>query len=112
MSAYLAEFVARMINTFLVKGIYRLKVLGAENILADDGAVLICNHVSYADASLIDASFSRPVRFIMDRDFYNIPWLKPICKLGRTIPISAKDTPKKIADNRDRIVTKPPAAKQ
>ncbi len=96
-TTYLIEFVPRLISAVLVRFIYRTKVVGAGNIPADGGALLICNHVSYADAPLLDAACPRPVRFVMDRDFYDIPWLKPICKLGRTIPILAKDPPKKIA---------------
>jgi acyl-[acyl-carrier-protein]-phospholipid O-acyltransferase/long-chain-fatty-acid--[acyl-carrier-protein] ligase len=96
-TTYLIEFVPRLISAVLVRLIYRTRVVGAGNVPADGGALLICNHVSYADAPLINAACSRPVRFVMDRDFYDIPWLKPICKLGRTIPILAKDPPKKIA---------------
>jgi acyl-[acyl-carrier-protein]-phospholipid O-acyltransferase/long-chain-fatty-acid--[acyl-carrier-protein] ligase len=96
-TTYLIEFVPRLISAVLVRFIYRPKVVGAGNVPTDGGALLICNHVSYADAPLIDAACPRPVRFVMDRNFYDIPWLKPICKLGRTIPILAKDPPKKIA---------------
>lgn len=96
-TAYLIEFVARLISAALVKLIYKLKVLGAANIPTDGGVLLICNHVSYADAPLLDAASPRPVRFVMDRGLYNLAPLKPICALGRTIPISATDPPKKIA---------------
>ncbi len=96
-TTYLIEFVPRLISAVLVRFIYRPRVVGTGNIPIEGGALLICNHVSYADASLIDAACPRPVRFVMDRDFYDIPWLKPVCRLARTIPILAKDPPKKIA---------------
>jgi acyl-[acyl-carrier-protein]-phospholipid O-acyltransferase/long-chain-fatty-acid--[acyl-carrier-protein] ligase len=94
---YLAEFLLRFLSSVLVRLVYHPKVTGVDNVPARGGVLLICNHVSYADAPLLAAACPRPVRFVMDRDFYNIPWLKPICKLGRTIPILAKDPPKKIA---------------
>ncbi len=96
-TVFLFEFLLRFLCIVLVKLIYRIKVVGAENIPTTGGALVVCNHVSYADALLLSSSMSRPLRFVMDRDFYNIPWLKPICKLCRTIPISANDPPKKLA---------------
>jgi len=94
---YLAEFLLRFLNSVLVKISYHPEFTGVENVPARGGALLICNHVSYADAPLLAAACPRPVRFVMDRDFYEIPYLKPICKLARTVPILAKDPPKKIA---------------
>jgi acyl-[acyl-carrier-protein]-phospholipid O-acyltransferase/long-chain-fatty-acid--[acyl-carrier-protein] ligase len=93
----LAEFLLRFLSSVLVSFVYHPKFTGVENVPARGGALLICNHVSYADAPLLAAACPRPVRFVMDRDFYDIPWLKPICRLARTITILAKDPPKKIA---------------
>jgi acyl-[acyl-carrier-protein]-phospholipid O-acyltransferase/long-chain-fatty-acid--[acyl-carrier-protein] ligase len=92
----LAEFLLRFLSAVLVRIVYHPRFTGVENVPARGGVLLICNHVSYADAPLLAAACPRPVRFVMDRDFYDIPWLKPICKLGRTITILAKDPPKKI----------------
>ena len=98
-TAYLVGFIARLISAAVVKLVYSVKVFGAQNIPTDGGALLICNHASYADAPLLDAASTRPVRFVMDRDFYNIALLKPICVLAGTIPISATDPPRKIASS-------------
>jgi acyl-[acyl-carrier-protein]-phospholipid O-acyltransferase/long-chain-fatty-acid--[acyl-carrier-protein] ligase len=92
----LAEFLLRFLSSVLVRLIYHPRFTGAENVPARGGALVICNHVSYADAPLLAAACPRPVRFVMDRGFYELAYLKPICKLARTIPISAKDPPKKI----------------
>ena len=96
-TVFLFEFLLRFLCTVLVKIIYRVKVVGAENIPATGGALVVCNHVSYADAPLLCASMPRPLRFVMDRDFYNMPVLKTISDIVRTIPISANDPPKKLA---------------
>lgn len=98
-TVYLAEFLLRLISSVLVKIIYNPKSFGIENIPSTGGALIICNHVSYADAPLLAAACPRPLRFVMDREFYEIPYLKPICKLARTIPILAKDPPKKIVES-------------
>jgi len=96
-TTYLIESVLRLGNFVLVRLVYRPRVIGSGSIPADGGVLLICNHVSYSDAPLLAAACPRPVRFLMDRDFYEIPYLKPVCKLARTITILAKDPPKKIA---------------
>ncbi|MBN1796111.1 MAG: MFS transporter [Sedimentisphaerales bacterium] len=93
------EFAMRFFSSVIIRTFYRLKVYGAQNIPADGGALIVCNHVSYVDAPLVEAAFSRTIRFIMDRDFYNIGFLKPICALVRTIPISSNDPPRRIVES-------------
>jgi len=90
------EYAMRFVSSVIIRTIYRLKVYGTENIPADGGALIVCNHVSYADAPLLEAALPRTVRFIMNRGFYNIGFLKPFCSLVRTIQISSKDPPRKI----------------
>jgi len=93
------EFAMRFFSSIMVRTFYRLKVYGARNIPTDGGALIVCDHVSYADAPLLEASFPRTIRFIMDRDFYNMRFLKPICALARTIPISSSDPPRMIVES-------------
>lgn len=90
------EKLVRLIAAVITRLVYRVRFFGRDNIPATGGVLIICNHVSYADAPMLDTACARPIRFIMDRDFYNIWFLKPFCKLVRTIPISAEDPPKKI----------------
>ncbi len=92
----LPDFLVRFICVMLARMYYRIKVTGAENVPADKSALLVCNHVSWADALLLAATQQRRIRFIMDKSFYNKPLLKPLCKLMGAIPISATDPPKKI----------------
>ena len=92
----LPDFFVRFVCILVTRLCYRIKVTGLENIPPDKGALLICNHVSRVDALLLAATQQRRIRFIMDRNFYNAPLLRPICRLMKAIPISAKDPPKKI----------------
>ncbi|HEX6549756.1 MAG TPA: 1-acyl-sn-glycerol-3-phosphate acyltransferase, partial [Gammaproteobacteria bacterium] len=52
--------------------------------------LLICNHVSYADALVISAGIWRPVRFVMDHRIYKLPVLHWIFKTSKTIPIASR----------------------
>ncbi|MHC4122564.1 MAG: acyl-[ACP]--phospholipid O-acyltransferase [Planctomycetota bacterium] len=92
----LPDFLVRFLCVLLARLCYRIKAVGIENIPADKSALLVCNHVSWVDALLVGATQQRRIRFVMDKDFYNIWWLKPLCKLMKAIPISAGDPPKKI----------------
>lgn len=95
----LPDFLVRLICVLLTRLCYRIKVTGIENLPADKSALLVCNHVSFVDPLLLAATQQRRIRFVMDRDFYNIWWLRPICKLMKVIPISTQDGPKQIVSS-------------
>ncbi len=86
----------RLVNWILTHTFYRLKVEGVENVPKEGGALLVCNHVSYIDAVIAVASLRRPIRFIMYRKIYNIPFIHQICKVMKVIPIDYQDGPKAI----------------
>jgi len=66
--------------------LYRLDVVGRENVPARGGALLTPNHVSMADAVLLIASIDRPIRFLMFRGSYEHPLVKPFAKIMGVIP--------------------------
>ena len=63
-----ADFI-RLVGSAMIRWIYRIRTVGAENIPARGGALLLPNHVSFADAFFITAGCGRPVRFVMDEAF-------------------------------------------
>ncbi len=70
----------------------------------DGPAVLVCNHVSFADAVIVGAAFERPVRFVMDHRIYKQPALRWFFDAVGVIPIArAKDDPKMLEQAYDRI---------
>ncbi len=90
------EILLRTINWLLAHSFYRLKVEGRENVPAKGGALLVANHVAYSDPPLLLSTLRRPIRFLMFRQFYDIPVLNPIVRAFKTIPVSEKDGPKEI----------------
>jgi 1-acyl-sn-glycerol-3-phosphate acyltransferase len=76
---------------FLAKGIayavYNPKYTGFEKIPDKGPAILISNHVSYADGLIIAARCHRPVRFIIDTHIYNLPLVHYFMVCNRAIPI-------------------------
>jgi 1-acyl-sn-glycerol-3-phosphate acyltransferase len=88
------EFLLRFIAWLLVHFIYRLERRGIDNIPEDGPALLICNHVGFADAIVISAACPRPIRFIMECSIFRIPVLSTIFRGMKAIPVApAKEDP-------------------
>ncbi|MDD4202295.1 MAG: acyl-[ACP]--phospholipid O-acyltransferase [Candidatus Omnitrophica bacterium] len=90
------EAFVRLINWILAHTLYKVKVVGENNIPKEGGALLVCNHVSYADPILVLSSVKRPIRFLVFKPIYNNPIIKPFCKALNAIPVSFLDGPKAI----------------
>lgn len=92
----LPDFFLRFIGVVITRIAYRIRVLGAENVPIEGGALLVCNHVSWVDALLLLATQQRRIRFLMERSIYETPILRPLFRLLGVIPISTADSPKKV----------------
>ncbi|WP_096894504.1 1-acyl-sn-glycerol-3-phosphate acyltransferase [Candidatus Scalindua japonica] len=63
----LPEFLLRFVSYIITHTFYRIRVISRENIPEDGGALIVCNHVSYNDGSLVFACTQRFIRFMMRR---------------------------------------------
>jgi len=84
----LPELLLRFVAWILSRTMYRLKLIGHERVPATGAAVLVCNHVSFADFLIIAGSVRRPVRFVMDHRIAATPGLSLLFRHGKTIPIA------------------------
>ena len=92
----LPDFLVRFLGLVVTRLAYNLEIRGLENMPLKGGALLVCNHVSYADAALLMATQQRRIRFLMDRSIYegwSVSWL---FRLMQGIPISRGDKPKEL----------------
>ena len=92
----LPEWFGRLILFFATRTVYRVHVIGRDNFPAKGGALLVCNHMSFADAALLVAATDRPIRFVMHQDIYDHPVVKPFAKMVRAIPISSEQHPREL----------------
>src|SRR5262249_54940624 len=83
----------RLLLWLLTHTFYRLRVLGAQNVPATGGALLVCNHLSHVDALLLLASTRRDIRFLMYKGIYERPYVKPLARIMGVIPISSEQRP-------------------
>jgi acyl-[acyl-carrier-protein]-phospholipid O-acyltransferase/long-chain-fatty-acid--[acyl-carrier-protein] ligase len=85
---FVPMYLVRLILWLLTHSLYRLRVLGRENLPVKGGALLVANHTSFIDALAILASIDRPVRFLMAQEIYDIKWIRPFAKAMGALPIS------------------------
>lgn len=87
----------------LVSGIfYRVRGEGLEN-LPKGGALLVCNHVSYVDAIILQLSSPRPIRFLSYEGFFKVPVMGTMLRIMKTIPISSTHAKDAIRETAQRI---------
>ena len=90
------DFLLRFLIWLASHTFYRIRIVGKDHLPSRGGALLICNHVSYIDGFLVQGCTQRFIRFFMVRQFYDIRYLRPFCKILRAIPVSAQDGPRKL----------------
>jgi 1-acyl-sn-glycerol-3-phosphate acyltransferase len=98
------EFLMRFLVWLLVHTVYRMRTGGMENLPEEGAAVLVSNHVSFVDALVIAAACRRPIRFVMDHNYFHLPVLNFFCRTVRAIPIaSRKEDPKVVEQAFDAV---------
>ncbi len=90
----LPDSLLRLVLWMLTHSLYRIRVEGRDNIPERGGALFVANHMSLVDGLLLIASTDRPIRFILFKDIYDMPIVKPFAKLLRSIPISSQLRPR------------------
>ena len=92
----LPQALVRLLLWMATRTLYRIRVEGRENIPAKGGALFVCNHLSFMDGLLLVAATDRFVRFIIFKDIYDLPLVKPLARLGDAIPISSQLRPREM----------------
>lgn len=82
------EFFYRFICYLITQAMYRVKLRGEKSIPLSGAGVIVCNHVSFVDWLLLLAISPRPIRFVMHRQYYQIPLLKWFFKQNKLIEIA------------------------
>ena len=82
----LVQFVVRLAFGLF----YDIEVEGLENLKAKKGVLLLGNHISFLDWAFLQIATPRPIRFVIDRHYYELWYFKPIFKFFKAIPISTR----------------------
>src|SRR5436189_4617054 len=84
-----AERALYFFGRLLVRCFYRVTALGLEN-LPEGGFLLLPNHITWVDALVLQLACPRPIRYIIDQEFYRKPTLRPFLRTVGCIPIDAR----------------------
>jgi acyl-[acyl-carrier-protein]-phospholipid O-acyltransferase/long-chain-fatty-acid--[acyl-carrier-protein] ligase len=92
----LPDALLRLLLWMATHTLYRIDIKGMEHLPQKGGALLAPNHVSMVDAALLIASTERPIRFLMFKDIYEHPFIKPFARILGVIPISGQQRPREM----------------
>jgi acyl-[acyl-carrier-protein]-phospholipid O-acyltransferase / long-chain-fatty-acid--[acyl-carrier-protein] ligase len=85
----MAYRIVRFILWCIATAMFRFRIAGAENIPSTGGAVLVSNHISYADAVLVGYTTPRSARFLMWQPIYDAPIANYFFRVLHAIPIDS-----------------------
>ncbi|MEC9340085.1 MAG: acyl-[ACP]--phospholipid O-acyltransferase [Pseudomonadota bacterium] len=80
-------FVRYVAGLFVARG-YRVQVMGLDNLPVRGGVLLLGNHVSWLDWAMLQIACPRPIRFVMERNYYERWYLRWFLDLFGVIPIT------------------------
>ena len=84
-----AERALNFFGRLLVRCFYRVTALGTGN-LPKGGFLLLPNHITWVDAIVLQLVCPRPIRYVIDEEFYRKPILHPFLRVARCIPIDTR----------------------
>src|SRR6266705_3370321 len=73
----------------VLRCLYRVTTHGLKN-LPRGGFLLLPNHITWVDAIVLQLACPRPIRYIIDQEFYRKPILHPFLRIVRCIPIDTR----------------------
>src|SRR5438132_1509613 len=86
-----AEHVLYFFGRPLVRCFYRVTPVGLEN-LPVGGFLLVPNHITWVDALILQLACPRPIRYVIDQEYYHKRILHPILRTIGSIPISKRQS--------------------
>src|ERR1700736_336062 len=86
----------------LVKFFYRVQPLGLEH-LPKGGFLLLPNHITWVDALVLQFACPRPIRYIVDQEFYRKPMLRSFMRTVGCIPIDVRHSRSAIRAATERL---------
>ncbi len=79
---------ARFVLKFLILLRYRVRVHNLPDDLSDTGILMLGNHISYLDWAVLQIAYPHNIIFVVDQEYYDKWYLKPVMKFFECIPIS------------------------
>ncbi len=78
---------ARSLVNAVLKPVYRIEVIGRENIPEDGGVLLCSNHIDNLDPPVVGITAPRPVHFMAKEELFSVPLLGKIVPHLNAFPV-------------------------
>jgi acyl-[acyl-carrier-protein]-phospholipid O-acyltransferase/long-chain-fatty-acid--[acyl-carrier-protein] ligase len=98
----LPDFFLRLMLYPIAHGLYSVRVKGQSHVPMEGPVLLVSNHVSFVDAILVAMANQRLVRFLLYRQFYELPIIHYLFRAMGCIPVSSGDGPKAMIESFQR----------
>lgn len=86
----LPGFFIRFTFWLLTHAVFRIRLVGREHVPEKGPALIVCNHLSFADGLLVSACVQRFVRFIVNRHYAEKPAFRRLARTMHVIPVSER----------------------
>jgi acyl-[acyl-carrier-protein]-phospholipid O-acyltransferase/long-chain-fatty-acid--[acyl-carrier-protein] ligase len=83
----LPDFLIRFSLWLLTHTLYKIRIIGQENVPFRGPALLVCNHISFVDGLLVGGCVQRFIRFMIYRLYYEMPAVHWLLRLMKAIPV-------------------------
>jgi acyl-[acyl-carrier-protein]-phospholipid O-acyltransferase/long-chain-fatty-acid--[acyl-carrier-protein] ligase len=81
------EFMVRFVLWLTTHTLFKIRIVGSENVPFRGPALLVSNHMSHIDGFLINSCIQRFIRFMVWKPYYEMPALNWFFRLGKAIPV-------------------------
>src|SRR5271170_3447418 len=81
------EFLVRFVLWMTTHTLFKIRIVGQENVPFRGPALLVANHMSHIDGFLINACIQRFIRFMVWKPYYELKVLNWFFKLAKAIPV-------------------------
>lgn len=78
---------ARSLVNVILKPIYRIEVIGRENLPSEGGVLLCANHIDNLDPPVVGITAARPVHFMAKEELFTVPVLGKIVGNLNAFPV-------------------------